>query len=241
MTLTQATLFEAIRALIPNIPPSIVPDADLAVYGAQALRRLSEDKPRDVTQQFTSDGSTYYVLSDQLSLWIDGVSSIKEIIVPAPDVTDSDDISILDPDTDYTVYDNGTAQYIRFASAPASGDNVTVRFSTTWAISSIESAITTTLPSRYENAVEHLSAAITCRALASKYAGVTASEVPSDLINYRTKAREYSMLADNWEKQYAIDIGAAGVAGGSTAAAAIGRSAYDRTLSMGYGRMTHPR
>jgi hypothetical protein len=238
MAFDQKSVQAAVRALIPNIPNTVLPNSKLDVYIEQAVRRLSVDRPREVVGTFAGDGGNYYVLSTSLTGWIDGQSRIISVAKPAPTIADDDIIEWTDSTT-WETYDDGTDEYIRFKSSPSSSQSVVIKFTTSYTLNGTDGETVTTVPAKYENGVEQLTASIACYALGSQAAGTTDSEIPGDIINYRSKQREYLMMGREWEAKYLISVGLQTPDGVSLVGAAISRATYPQQTSIGTSRMTH--
>jgi hypothetical protein len=229
---------DAVRALAPNITPAILSDDRLSVYARNALRRLNVDHPYEKSVRVTGNGAKFRDLSVILTDWVDERSRVFSVISPSPVIADDGLITHLDPNIGFEQYREGGNDYIRFTSAPSSSDASTIRYTVPWTVLNVNSATATTLLDRFENAVEYLTTALTCYALATESAGTTSSFMPGDVVNYRSKQSEYERAGRVWERMYQQELGIGRVA--KPAGAAVAR-APEMTDQRGLGRLTHGR
>jgi hypothetical protein len=228
-------LRESVRALVPNMTPDVLSDEKLDIHLEMGMRRLNRDLPRDRAGTISGDDGKWYTLSAQATSWVDGFSVIKSIVQPTPNQANEEIIQYLDSE-DYEVHDDGVSLKIRFVSAISTGKTATIRFTTTWLLAELDGAASTTLPARLNNALAWIGAAYACYALGAQAAGTTNSSLPGDLINYRSKQREYRSMGQEFEAQYQTEVGTDDA---KKAAAAGIRRRYQRNLQNGFSYFTH--
>jgi hypothetical protein len=232
---SRADLRSGVRGLLPNVTPDVLSDEALDVALATAIRRLSKDRPHEKSGQITGTGDKFYTLTVELDDWAEGFSGIVFIVDPSPVIADNARLVYLDEDG-YEIYDDGTVERLRFERAIGTGKLATIRYTTVWTLNGLDGATATTLRTSLNNALLFISASMACYALASQAAGQTSSGVPGDLINYRSKSREYRSMGQEWEMQYKDELG---MREDAPAAAAISRSSYPNSLQNGHPYITH--
>lgn len=235
MPFTSTTIKTEIRGHIPNITTTEISDANLDRYILDALRQMEREFPFIQRKKFTGTGAKFYKLSTIFTDWINDRSSVKRVASPAPTIADDDEIHWLGY-SEWEMWDDGTDEYIRLSDALSSPDQALVVYAIPWTINGVESATATNLTRRAEEAIIYLATAITCYALASKAAGTVDSQIPGDILNYRSKEAEYRRMGDAWMKLYNDVIGAGKV----EVSAAMVRSDYNYAGQGGTLRMTHP-
>ncbi len=235
MAFDQADIVTTLRAMLLSVGTTEVSDTKLHESIEQAKRRLDRDRPRLRTDQLAGDGGDYYDVSG-LSGWVRGSSTVRNIQNPEPIVADDDPFRWNDHKS-FTVQDiNGTEQLIIFGGADASL-NVLVEYTVPWIIKDVESGAATDVEKRYENAVEFMAMSLVCSTLAAKAASTLDSNIPGDLISWRTKEAEYRRTAQSYEERYQAELGL----DTNVVPAIILRGDYDRDHQSGQRYVTHYR
>lgn len=227
---------DIVRAMVPNITPTVVSDSILTVHIRQALRRLSADRPFTFTEEFDGTGDKFFDLSAVLADWVEGYSVVTRL-VREPVEANSEQIREYRHGEDFVVYVGANGDTIRFASAPAADDDLMASYTTTWKIEELDGAASTTVPERYKNALEFMAAAILCFSQAGESAGNVSSFMPGDLINYETKGREFIRAGEAWIRQYDAEISR----GEGVPAAAGAKREYPQETARGTSYLTHRR
>ncbi len=245
MAFADTDIKEYIRSEIPNLSTAELSDQDLDLIIEQSIRRLSRDKPHAVSQAIAGSlaedtNGHYFQLvgsSPVLTDWIDEFSEFVEILSPEPIIADGDIPQIVHPNT-YQVVELAGDTYLRFDVGVDTAKNVNFTHTTEWAVSGINGAATTTVPSRYENAIEFITVSFALLALANQAAGRNNSALPGDLINWRSKSSEFKLMAREFEDKYNEELG---IKPDATIAAGGFVDVFDPHLSSGGAFLTHGR
>lgn len=201
-----------------------------------AISRYSQDRPREIVDDVTGTGATVYPLtggSKVVDAWVDGVSRVVSIDYPAATVSGDFTPTWLDPDLDWTLYQDTTTIYLRFRNhAPAATETVRLTYTTTHT----HDTVTDTVPAQDLDALCDLAAHYACLALATKAAATQDSLIAADSTNYRDSQLRFKQQADAWLKSYEDRMGIKdGVAGASATAD------WNRSNTVGQSWLTHHR
>lgn len=192
-----------------------------------AVKRYSQARPLQGAQDYAGDGVTF-----DLTLptgWVLDFSIVRDIEYPA-----GERVPVYLDKERYQLYQSPTATKVRLLdTTPAAGKTARVFFTKRHLVDGTSSSI----PDVDEEAVANLAAAVGLRALAAIYAGTTDPTIAADVVNYRTKAQEYTSLADKLEADYRKHLG---LDKDSEAKAASGFADVDQTSSLGLDKLTHP-
>lgn len=155
----------------------------------EAVRFYSRYRPLEVIRDYAGDGSTYeFALPKE---WRPGFSAVKSVEYPIG----SQDPDVLDR-TKYKIYADRAGYYLRFVDVtPDAGETARVTITTLHRVNAQDD----TIPEQDVGAVRALAKAYLAYDLAAKYAGFTDPSLAADVINYRTKRREYESVAGNYE------------------------------------------
>lgn len=201
------------------------PQRDDAITAA--VKRYSLARPQQGAQDYAGDGVAF-----DLNLptgWVTDFSVVRAIEYPA-----GERVPILLEPESYQLYQTPSTIKIRLLSTtPATGKNARVFFTKPHLVDGSSA----TIPAVDEEALSNLAAAIGLRALASLYAGTVDPSIAADIVNYRSKAQEYTSLADKLEANYRAHLG---LDKDSEAKAASGFADVDQTNSVGLDKLTHP-
>ena len=223
---TLAT-FEALFARrVRDAAAKIAPD-DVGGAIQQAVKRYASVRPVEGVQDYAGDGVVY-----DLALptgFVDGWSTVLAIEYPQgerePTYIEKED---------WIFYRTTTSLKIRLlAVTPAAGKTARVTFTKLHTVDGSGS----TIPAPDEDAVADLAGAIGLRQLAAVYANTVDASIAADSVDYKSKASEYSRLANELEKQYRKHLG---LDDESETPAAMGFTDVDQTDSLGRDKLTHP-
>lgn len=234
MPYTITEIITSVRNLLPNIESTQLTDAEVTDGVLKAKRQLDRNFPREYWERLPGENTKIYDLSEFLTNWDDSFSKVKDFAYPAPDVTSETEL-IFNPRKEVRIWDNGNSNlYARFNSTLSSDYEVLIAYTTRWAIQSLDGAAATTLPEALRNAIEFLSTAYACYMLAGKMSGTVDSQIPGDLLNFRSKESEYRRVGHEWETKYKEEIGLA-----EGVRAALVRADYDFGNQSGTAYLTH--
>lgn len=197
---------------------------------AGALGHFQQVRPRQLAELVTGNGAFDYILdglAPKLAAWVEGLSSILEIVypwdatTPRPPVLDS---------SEYMVVRLSTGIYLRFlAATPTAPD----KFHVLYTGPHVLTEATSTVPTGDEEAFADLATSYACDALASYYSQSTDGSLQADTVAHLSKAQEYRAQAKRWRDAYLAKMGgdsADGPASGVAAVASVfptsGRNSY---------------
>ncbi len=224
-----ATLYPIVKSLVKDDANKLAdPDDYLAAIEAILTGRYSADRPLIKVKDYAGNGVAYTFTLP--ATYIDGFSSIESVEYPAGERPQS----FLDAREFLVDWISETAKALILSeTTPATGQTLRVRYS---AQRTIESEILLT----DRDAVSKLAAALCYRMLAARYAQTSDPTISADVVNYRTKAQEYTALADKLEKDYHSQVsGDASGEGGP--AASSGWVNWDTRQQVGLDYLFHPR
>jgi hypothetical protein len=194
---------------------------------AQAVKRYNELRPQQSVQDYPGDGATF-----DLALptgWVTGMSTIRQMEYPA-----GQRVPVLLERDDWQFYQTPTSTKIRLLQVtPVTGKTLRLTFTKPHGLDYSGS----TIPSQDEEAVTDLAASIGLRDLAAAFAGTVDPTIAADSVEYRTKASEYSQLADKLEKRWRAHMGLDQTSEAQAASAFVD---VDQTDSLGHDKLTHP-
>ncbi len=197
---------EELKRLVPQVEDEL-PVGAIEERLGDAVRFYSRIAPRaNGVRDYTGDGSTYeFALPPD---WDPQFSRVTSIEYPQG----YQDPKYLKSDQ-WFIYDIPSGQVLRLKTTPASGETARVTYTRMHKISSQQN----TVPERDNRALCYLAASLIARNLEFKYASHTEPTLSADVINYRTKQRQYAEVADHYE---ALFKGHFGMKRGDTAPAA---------------------
>lgn len=182
-----ATYLESIRRKIPQAKEELSPGA-LEMHLGEAVRYYSHVDPRISVKDYTGDGTTYNFSLPKV--WEPGFSRVRSIEYPAGE-QEPEFLSL----GDYEVYQASTDVFqLRLHDTPSDGEVLRLIYTSPHRLNVDED----TIPSYHRDAVTCLAAAYVAWNLAAKYAGFTDPSLVGDVINYRTKEREYQSVGDQF-------------------------------------------
>lgn len=213
-----------LRRKIPQAKEEL-PVGSLEERLAEAVRHYSRYSPRLRVRDYVADGSTFdFGLPAD---WAPDFSRIRQVEYPLgeqqPQLLKTDD---------YLLYFGVGGHVLRLFDTPASGKTVRVIYTIPHSLNLQED----TIPSSHRRPVVCLAAALVAHNLAAKYAGFTDPSLAADVINYRTKQREYTDIARQLEACFYTFFGvAAGRGADSLAPAAAGWTKFTYPLDTRLG------
>lgn len=195
-----------------------------------AVKRYGQLRPLIAAQDYAGDGVTF-----DLALptgFVDGKSTIQLIEYPAA-MANVPTPSYITP-KDWMFYRSPSAVKLRLlVVVPNAGETVRVTYTMPHTVNSGGS----TIWADDEEAVADLAASIALRQLAAIYAGTVDPTITADSVDYKSKAFEYSKLANDLEKRWAQHMGLdqdSEIRAGST------MIDVSRPDSLGLDHLTHP-
>lgn len=205
---------------------------------AEAVARYSRDKPRLVVADVAGGASFNLSLpsSPADAAWEKGFSSMQSVEYPYASTNQTP--RLLDRRS-WTILDTPSGQVLRFlTNTPQSGETVRL----TYTVRHTLSASLNTIPDAHADAVTSLAASFYAKALAAIFAASREPSLAADSVDYRSKAAEYTRLADKLEADYKEALGVGGDDGGGGSVAPAGATSnWDVDLSPGLDRIVHRR
>lgn len=172
-----------------------IADAERDRAITRAVARYSQDRPRQVVEDVTADGSNFLPLP---TAWADGETAITSLEYPVGEWP----ISLIAPEW-YGVVRGPMGDEIRLAGAIMAGDVVR----TTLTVPHVLSVAADTLPNAHHEAVASYAAALLMDQLASLHSGDTDSTIQADSVEHRSQAQEYAARARVYRARYAEILG----------------------------------
>ena len=219
-----ATYLEAMRRKMPQAKEELSPGA-LEMHLAEAVRHYSRYAPRLRVRDYVGDGAIFdFTLPAD---WAPEFSRIRQVEYPLgekkPQLLETDD---------YLLYLGAQGYVLRLLDVPADGKTVRIAYTIPHSLNLQED----TIPSSHRRPVVCLAAALVAHNLAAKYAGFTDPSLAADVINYRTKQREYTDIARQLEACFYTFFGVAtGRGADSLAPAAAGWTKFTYSLDTRLG------
>lgn len=224
---------DAFMSAIDDLVGDDLPLEDSAKIQAiqSALADYSKHRPREVIEEVDGDNTFDYLLAD-LSAWLEGFSSIKNIEYPVDDT--AQDSNTLQDDS-FRIVKKSTGSYLRFLEdAPSSSEE----FRITYTGQHVCTNALCSIPTTDERAVQMLAAANFCQMLAVYYARTEDSTIQADSVDHKSKASEYAARGRAYKQEYFSYLGIKD--GNATSAASVTRD-QDATPSWRGDGMTHRR
>lgn len=194
------------------------PERDRAIAGA--LSRYSQDRPRNVIEDVSADGSNYLPLPNG---WADGDSAVASLEYPVGEWP----ISVVSSEW-YGVVAGPMGDEIRLGGVIPDGAAVRVSYSAPHSADSV--------PAGHQEAVASYAAALLMDQMAALHAGDTDSTIQADSVEHRSQAQEYAARARVYRARYSEILGI-DPKRLRPAGAVVNLSAPD---SLGRDRLTHP-
>ncbi len=192
-----------------------------------AVQRFSRQRPRTLVSDIAGDGSYDY---DLPSGWLDGFSRILVVEYPSG----RRDPEILEEDR-YDVYRSPTGLKLRFfENTPLASETIRLTFTVPHTLGDSS----TTVPTTDEAAVCFLAASLTATVISSHYAQQRDPTIRGSNINATDRSLRYQKLAKEYLGMYLAHLG---IKSEIDLPAAGGVADWDRNLSTGHDRLTHPR
>lgn len=167
-----------------------------------ALKRYSIDRPRHIVVEVSGTGQRYYTISTILPNFIEGFSRITRIEAIGAVVADKELPNYIERD-DYDYFRDATGLRLLFINhQPDSSDTMRIEHTVLHTIDGLDSETVDTVPLFDDVAIHYYGASEALRALAAKYTGTNDPTIRADVVNYRSKSRELTAMADSYVKQY---------------------------------------
>lgn len=196
------------------------PDRDNAID--LAVERYSQDRPRTLVEDITSDGTRALALP---GAWVADFSTLVSLEYPIGQFPPS----LL---TGFELYQGPSTTVVHLQSAPAASADVRAAFTARHVLSQASD----TIPQQHREAVASYAASILCEQLASFYSGEGDSTINADAVDHRSKASEFARRAKTLRTRY---YDALGIDPKKNVAAGVVVE-VDMPSSTGAGRLTHP-
>ncbi len=203
MTITRDTLRADLRVLFQNLLAQTVSDETLDLVIGRGLWRMSKDRPSERHFEITTTGKRFEI-SSLITDWVPEFSVVRQCMRPYPDDVSFDNIALLDH-KDYRVVQLNGAYWLYFYNT-VSSQGALVTYTTTWKLTGIDGAATTTVPDSLGSALLWVSAHFLATSMASKMAGTNDKQMPADFVNFRSKSDEYRRVGREYEASYLREL-----------------------------------
>lgn len=226
-------LYPIVKQLVQDDAVKLADFAEYDTAIASAISgRYSKDRPLVKAKEYTGDGAAYLfalpTATPPAVAWIDQFSTIVSVEYPIdqrpPVFLDAREVSV-----DFVT--ETTKKLILHDTTPENTVKLRLRY-TTQRVAEADVLATD------QDAVAKLAASVCCRMLAGIYAQTSDPTIAADVVNYRTKAQEYTALADKLEKAYRSQMGQDKE---DTPPSSSGWVNWDTRLQSGYDYFQHPR
>ncbi len=179
---------DELKRLVPQVEDEL-PVGSIEERLGDAVQFYSRIAPRtNGVKDYSGDDSTYeFALPSD---WDEQFSRVRSIEYPQG----YQDPEYLGTDQ-WFIYDTPSGQVLRLRTTPSSGETARVCYTRMHNVSSQQD----TVPEKDKRALCYLAASLIARNLESKYASHTEPMLEADVINYRTKQRQYADVADHFE------------------------------------------
>lgn len=193
---------ELVREASGSISNSMGNDAYQS-FVRRALRRYSIDRPEIKTSQFVGDGGKYYPINaTNFPGFLDGFSVIERVEAISPTLANEEKPNYIERD-EFDRYNDGTTLFLFFKNhQPSSTDNIRVRYSILHTIEGLDTETVDTVPSVDSEAIVLWASSEAFGALAGKFAGTRDPSLRADVVNYRTKTRDYMDVSKAYRERY---------------------------------------
>ncbi len=187
---------DELKRLVPQVEDEL-PVGSIEERLGDAVRFYSRIRPRlNGVRDYSGDDSTYeFTLPAD---WDPQFSNVKSIEYPQgnqdPDYLGTDQ---------WFIYNTPAGQVLRLKMTLSSGETARVSYSRMHKVSSQQN----TIVEADKRALCYLAASLIARNLESKYASHTEPSLAADVVNYRTKQRQYADVADHFEALYKAHFG----------------------------------
>jgi hypothetical protein len=198
----------------------------------QAIYRHSKSKPREVVEDMVGTGAFYYALSG-LTYWSETFSQVLKVEYPVDDT--DEDPEVLDPSTEWAVYQRPGGKYLYFLTdEPATTESMRITYT---AMHTVSHGTDSTVNDEDDEAFMSLCACMFCRLLASAYSLDQDSTIDADSVQHSNKAQNYRDMAKDFCREYYNYIG---ISEDGRPQAAVATKDLDLPYPTGHGRLTHP-
>jgi len=195
-----------------------------------AMKAHSKHRPLVVVEDESGAAAFDYAIT-LLASWSEGFSVIKQVEYPVDDDDETPDIL---QDDEWMIYEKPAGKYLRFLeNEPAA----TETFRVTYTALHTCTDTTCTVKTFDEEAVQALAAAFFCDMLATYFAQTQDSTIQADVVDHRSKAREYDARAKAYRKMYFNHLG---IEEGKTPPASVTKD-LDLKGSWAGDKLTHPK
>ena len=207
-----------------------LPSTEVDRLTDEAVRRYSRIAPRQLVEDKPGNGTSDLAIT-LLSTWTDGLSVIQQVEYPL--VTTDPTPRILERE-DWMEYVSPAGRVLRLLKALPSASE-TVRITYTTLHQADDQGFT--IPIDDFDCVANWAASLCCRALANRYAQLSAPTLSADVVDHRSKSDQYAKRA----KELFADVQAhLGIQKDETGAGNVIVD-WPADYSFGYGWMTHER
>jgi len=223
---TRQDYLTAVDNLVPGDLP--LTEADKIYAIGKGMKDHSRHRPQEIVEDVDGDGGFDYAVSD-LASFSDGFSVIKRVEYPVDDTDETPDIL---QDDEWMLYEKPTGKVLRFLEdTPAATEDIRVTYTALHTCT--DSACT--VKDYDEEAVQALCAAIFCEMLATWFAQAGDSTIDADVMDHKSRSKEYAARATTYKKMYFDHLG---IKEGKTPAASVTRD-QDKKASWASDKITH--
>ncbi|MEW6646537.1 MAG: hypothetical protein AB1450_05020 [Pseudomonadota bacterium] len=199
------------------------PQRDQAI--ALAVVRYGKDRPRELVEDATGDGTQYLALPAQ---WEAGISGLRAIEYPIGAIPPT----YIQPGC-WGIYNlPGGVQKIAMQQGIAFGADARL----TYTVSHTVTDVVDTVPVTNREAVACWAAALLCDQLAALYSGTSDPTIQADSVQHQSKAAEFAKRGNSLRTRYYNELGIDPKR--NAAAGAVVN--LDLPNSLGQDRLTHP-
>ncbi len=196
------TLVERAQNLAQDIAGALT-DVQIAEAVRQALGRYTNDKPRQVGEDFAGDGSAWQFALD--SAYVPGLSSVLQVEYPTGQ---RPPCRLAATDWDVYVGIDGSATLTLAGLTPATGETVRATYTAVHTISGLDAAVATTVPAQHQHGLVALIASFMLRQAANRMTHeMEAPLFQGDIRERGDKAKSAAARADELMAQYKTLVG----------------------------------
>jgi hypothetical protein len=172
-------------------------------YIRRALRRYSIDKPRELAKDVTGTDSSYITINaTNFPGFVEHFSRVELVEARAPVVADNEQPNYIELQ-EWEYYKNSTTLFLHLKNhKPTASDTIRILYTTIHTIDGLESETSDTIPTQDFDAIVYFAVSEALSALANKFAGTKDPTIRADVVNYRTKSREYREQSEYYRNLY---------------------------------------
>jgi hypothetical protein len=209
-----------------NLPSGFLPTDNVDESVLAAIRKYSEDFPRDTYGAITGDETSVYDISAASITGWDETDSIVSHVYAPWSLADKNEVA----NNEWSIEDDPTTgkNLVFTELAPDATETIRILFGGLYEESGI--------PSRHLSSVAKLAASNMCRMIAARFAQQGESTIAADTFQSTTHADQWRSLAGDLESQYKKGVGMS--TNGSGPEAASVEFAVDPESHYGMGKLS---